>query len=289
MLSVILLLVINLVKSDSSLDKYTCPSSLKGRTRLVNHTITSSYDAAPKNSMIGRVEVCMPITASLTTSSHYWGTICSKRMDHTTHDAICASLHYTDIGKILALVPARQIPRDYESAAYDQPTFLNKLACANGTTNNLAECTYETASTFEDCSHFTDIYLECVERIECNVCKDGTSCNFESVVKETDRCSNLDTLCVRTLVEKDGKKEDFMGCSETTCLDRLAACESGTTCLCNDCAHGNCNSMFLDLLEVNNFQIVNGMVEMFSKIQKSFNFGMRLFWCDISAWLSLFS
>ena len=283
----ILFMFCNLVNGDEDVSPYICEPSLVGKTRLVYAKIKDTYEMSLKESMKGRVEVCLP--ASFGIDANFWGTVCSNHISQESLNAFCSSLHYNDIAKILSELRPQQVAAVFESANFDQPTFMNKVDCSEADVSDMTECNYDIENIGEDaCGHETDIYIECTDRIQCNVCLEGQSCNFNLISNQTQRCSAAESYCVRKVTTlEDGEVIDVMGCSEESCEEYFESCQDGTKCLCNDCLGNNCNLMFLELIQINIDQLGTSLVESFSYLVKTTNLFMRLFLFDANAWISV--
>ena len=285
----ILCMLCSLVNGDEEISPYICKPSLVGKTRLVYAKINDTYEMSLKESMTGRVEVCLSAPPSFGIDAYFWGTVCSRRINLDSLNAICSSLHYNNIAKIGFQYRPQEVAADFESAMPDQPTFMNNLDCSEADVSDMTKCNYDIENTGEDeCGHLTDTYIECTDRIQCNVCLEEESCNFDLISYQTERCSASEIYCVRQVTTfGDGAVIDVMGCSEKSCEEHFESCQDGAQCLCNDCVGNNCNLLFLELLEINIDLLGTSMVESFGYLMEMTNFFMRLILFDITAWMSL--
>ena len=176
---------------------YECPSNRVGKTRVVAHTANKKYKTVKKQALKGRVEVCLPTPPSFNVTMNLWGTICS-RPDKDTATAMCGSLFYSDIGRTKEVLDSKDIDGVFSPANKNQPLFMNNIVCADRATTNLTECTYDLENDGENaCTRDTDLYLHCEERVECPLCENAQSCDFQIILRKTKRCTHNKIYCVR--------------------------------------------------------------------------------------------
>ena len=265
------------------LEPFKCDASLVGKTRIVDAKIGETYEEFLKARMEGRVEVCLPAPTSLQLGGYYWGTICSQYLSTTTLNAMCASLHYSNVSMIHYQFRSKLVRELFESPPPEQPRFLSGLVCPEDTTSNLSQCTYDT------CSSLLVNYIACRERLQCHVCPSDVPCNYATVSDSVERCSPTQTHCIRHVTVEGGTEEEVMGCSDRTCQDILESCQgNGEPCYCNECSSDKCNFMFLQLLDVNVRRILDPSVSFAAFLMEKFNFIIRLILFDIAAWTGLF-
>ena len=293
MLSIILYILLYGLASSND---FECDLSLVGKTRLVDAQPNISYAEIPKESMTGRVEVCLQDETSSDDPivSYIWGTICGRRLTYETSNSLCASLYYKEFGTIKSVFRPKIVAETFDRAPEDQPSFFNNLDCGeNSDTKDLTECEWDDEFS---CSHLTDVYVECGERLLCSACDADTfSCTYDKVSVTTQRCTSSEEYCVRHVVDKSGTSNhahditDIMSCSAVTCEDLLEECGEGSKCMCNNCQQDTCNEMFLELFEINTEQVLDPLVHGFTGMMEILTFGIRIVLFDVVAWAELFS
>jgi hypothetical protein len=273
---------------------FICPSGKLGKTRLVDHKNRSTYAESNKSAWTGRVEVCQPLPPSIGISLNVWGTICHAPDKDTAH-SMCASLHYSKLGRMKSILRSEDISDVYNPAEEDQPTLMNNLACKAATLTNLRKCEYDLENRGKDsCKRETDVYLTCEERQECLLCrKSEENCNFEVMFNTKERCNAQEIFCVfKWTIFDDEEIPDvtFMGCSDEDCWTFLNSCKKQTDrkCYCHDCKATNCTAIFLDMYRVNSVVIATPFASFMADLMGKFNFLMRLLLLDFSALASLF-